>query len=211
MKTALLVCVLVAVSGAARAATLAGVVRDDSGAALPGVTVALRPLAGPPRESTTDAGGRYTFDWLAGGRYEVSFALINFATVRRSVDVVDRPLELDVVLHFAVNAEVTVTGARTFANLADVENPAENLVGIAQSASQGAITAQAARRAAADARGEVLETVPGVIVTQHSGEGKANQYFLRGFNLDHGPTWRRRSPGCRSTCRRTRTARAIRI
>ena len=35
-------------------------------------------------------------------------------------------------------------------------------------------------------QGEVLETVPGVIVTQHSGEGKANQYFLRGFNLDHG-------------------------
>src|SRR5262249_59902259 len=32
----------------------------------------------------------------------------------------------------------------------------------------------------------VLETGPGVIVTQHSGEGKANQYFLRGFNLDHG-------------------------
>jgi hypothetical protein len=35
-------------------------------------------------------------------------------------------------------------------------------------------------------QGEVLETVPGVIITQHSGEGKANQYFLRGFNLDHG-------------------------
>jgi outer membrane receptor protein involved in Fe transport len=34
--------------------------------------------------------------------------------------------------------------------------------------------------------GEVLEAVPGLIVTQHSGEGKANQYFLRGFNLDHG-------------------------
>ncbi|WP_197418249.1 TonB-dependent receptor [Paucibacter sp. KCTC 42545] len=33
---------------------------------------------------------------------------------------------------------------------------------------------------------EVLETVPGVVVTQHSGDGKANQYFLRGFNLDHG-------------------------
>ncbi len=39
---------------------------------------------------------------------------------------------------------------------------------------------------------EVLEFVPGVIVTQHSGDGKANQYFLRGFNLDHGTdfaTW----------------------
>ncbi len=34
--------------------------------------------------------------------------------------------------------------------------------------------------------GEVLETVPGLIISQHSGEGKANQYYLRGFNLDHG-------------------------
>ncbi|KAB2937246.1 TonB-dependent receptor [Hyphomicrobium sp.] len=34
--------------------------------------------------------------------------------------------------------------------------------------------------------GELLEATPGLIVTQHSGEGKANQYFLRGFNLDHG-------------------------
>ena len=34
--------------------------------------------------------------------------------------------------------------------------------------------------------GEYLEATPGLIVTQHSGEGKANQYFLRGFNLDHG-------------------------
>lgn len=34
--------------------------------------------------------------------------------------------------------------------------------------------------------GEALETVPGLIVTQHSGDGKANQYFLRGYNLDHG-------------------------
>src|SRR4051794_24791045 len=33
---------------------------------------------------------------------------------------------------------------------------------------------------------EVLEAVPGLIITQHSGEGKANQYFLRGYNLDHG-------------------------
>jgi outer membrane receptor protein involved in Fe transport len=34
--------------------------------------------------------------------------------------------------------------------------------------------------------GEVLEATPGLVVTQHSGEGKANQYFLRGYNLDHG-------------------------
>ena len=34
--------------------------------------------------------------------------------------------------------------------------------------------------------GELLEAMPGLIVSQHSGEGKANQYYLRGFNLDHG-------------------------
>ena len=34
--------------------------------------------------------------------------------------------------------------------------------------------------------GEILEAAPGLIVTQHSGDGKANQYFLRGYNLDHG-------------------------
>lgn len=33
---------------------------------------------------------------------------------------------------------------------------------------------------------EILETVPGMVISQHSGEGKANQYYLRGFNLDHG-------------------------
>jgi outer membrane receptor protein involved in Fe transport len=33
---------------------------------------------------------------------------------------------------------------------------------------------------------EALEATPGLIITQHSGEGKANQYFLRGYNLDHG-------------------------
>lgn len=34
--------------------------------------------------------------------------------------------------------------------------------------------------------GELVEVIPGAVATQHSGEGKANQYFLRGFNLDHG-------------------------
>jgi outer membrane cobalamin receptor len=43
--------------------------------------------------------------------------------------------------------------------------------------------------------GEVLEFVPGLIVTQHSGDGKANQYFLRGFNLDHGTDFATRING----------------
>ncbi len=43
--------------------------------------------------------------------------------------------------------------------------------------------------------GELLEVVPGMIVTQHTGDGKANQYFLRGFNLDHGTDFATRVEG----------------
>lgn len=62
----------------------------------------------------------------------------------------------------------------------------DNTVGSADAASQGVIRAELLQSRPALRPGEVLEFVPGVIVTQHSGDGKANQYFLRGFNLDHG-------------------------
>jgi hypothetical protein len=62
----------------------------------------------------------------------------------------------------------------------------DNAVGTTDAASQGVIRAELLKSRPALRPGEVLEFVPGVIVTQHSGDGKANQYFLRGFNLDHG-------------------------
>jgi len=61
-----------------------------------------------------------------------------------------------------------------------------NLVGVADSATEGAITAAQLADRPLLRPAEVLESVPGLIITQHSGDGKANQYFLRGFNLDHG-------------------------
>src|SRR5262249_22745115 len=68
----------------------------------------------------------------------------------------------------------------------EVTGRADDLVGIADSASQGVTGRLDLQRRPILRPGELLETVPGVIVTQHSGSGKANQYFLRGFNLDHG-------------------------
>ena len=53
-------------------------------------------------------------------------------------------------------------------------------------ASQGVVSGQQIQEQPRYRVGEVLEVVPGLIVTQHSAEGKANQYFLRGFSLDHG-------------------------
>lgn len=68
----------------------------------------------------------------------------------------------------------------------EVRGKAENLEGIAASGSEGVVSSQRLGAAPILRPGEALEMVPGLIVTQHAGDGKANQYFLRGFNLDHG-------------------------
>ena len=62
----------------------------------------------------------------------------------------------------------------------------EDLLGIATTASVGRITGEEIRLRPAYRVGELLESVPGLVVTVHSGEGKANQFLARGFNLDHG-------------------------
>ncbi len=62
----------------------------------------------------------------------------------------------------------------------------KDLIGIAGSASQGEVNQAQFEYRPLSRSGEVLEVIPGVVATQHSGSGKANQYFLRGFNLDHG-------------------------
>ena len=62
----------------------------------------------------------------------------------------------------------------------------ERLGGDPASATMGVATSEQLDLRPTLRTGELLEVVPGLIVTQHSGSGKANQYFLRGFNLDHG-------------------------
>ncbi len=69
---------------------------------------------------------------------------------------------------------VVVTGSTT------------SLVGVADSASVGTVTQKQLEARTVYRPGELLEAAPGLVVSQHSGEGKANQFYLRGFNLDHG-------------------------
>ena len=74
----------------------------------------------------------------------------------------------------AAKNEVVVTASRV------------NLLGVATTASQGKVTEKEIDLRPIYRIGQLYETVPGLVVTIHSGEGKANQYLLRGFNLDHG-------------------------
>jgi hypothetical protein len=71
-------------------------------------------------------------------------------------------------------SEITVTAKRL------------ELLGTAQTASEGVVTDEELQLIPAYRPGQLMETVPGLIVTLHSGEGKAGQYLLRGYNLDHG-------------------------
>jgi len=68
----------------------------------------------------------------------------------------------------------------------EVTDSAENLTGVDDSANEGEAPRREVETRTVYRPGELLEVTPGLIVTQHSGEGKANQYFLRGVNLDHG-------------------------
>jgi hypothetical protein len=74
----------------------------------------------------------------------------------------------------APTEDITVTASRA------------DLIGIAETASQGSITEEELELRPVYRVGQLLEAVPGLEVTVHSGEGKANQYLLRGVNLDHG-------------------------
>ncbi|MFM1975181.1 MAG: hypothetical protein RL145_27 [Pseudomonadota bacterium] len=62
----------------------------------------------------------------------------------------------------------------------------EGRIGIAQTASEGSLSGADLLVRPLLRTAELLEAVPGMVAAQHSGSGKANQYFLRGFNLDHG-------------------------
>jgi hypothetical protein len=184
MKPSLIAAIAgVLLTTAAHAATLRGRVVDSTSAPLPGVTVEAKGVS--TAVTVTERDGTFALT-LDDGTYDVAFRLVGFAaTVKRNITV-SNATTLDATLHLSISADVVVTAKRTFRNLNDLDEPVDDLLGIADAATVGVVTAAEIERRPFQRAGEILETVPGVIVSQHSGEGKANQYYMRGFNLDHG-------------------------
>ncbi len=73
-----------------------------------------------------------------------------------------------------------------FGDTLQIRGRIDELIGIAATASEGRVSYENFQDRPLLREAEVLETVPGLITTQHSGDGKSNQMFIRGFNLDHG-------------------------
>jgi hypothetical protein len=155
---------------------LSGTVADASGAALAGAGVQLQSANRTVLRTTeSDTNGSFTISGLAAGDYRLVLSHADFETKAIPITIgaeASAPLRISLVV-LVVSSTVTVQGR-------------EDLTGIAQSATQGTVGQRELEDRPILRSGEVLETVPGVIITQHAGGGKANQYFLRGFNLDHG-------------------------
>src|SRR6202453_4563252 len=162
----------------ANPAQVSGTVVDSSGAVMAGATVQIRSVDGAEKVKTrTDANGAFSISGLAAGNYRLVVASAGFET--KEIPVIIGTGEASVPLRISlavshVNTAVTVNGRN------------DDLVGIADSATQGTVGAEEIQDRPILRSGEILEAVPGLIITQHAGGGKANQYFLRGFNLDHG-------------------------
>jgi hypothetical protein len=156
---------------------VSGTVVDSSGAELAGAGVQVQSANRTVLRTTeSDTNGSFTISGLSAGNYRLVVSHADFETKEIPVTIgAEAPVPFRISLALgSVSTTVTVQGRE------------DDLVGVAASASQGTVGAKEIQDRPILRSGEVLETVPGLIITQHAGGGKANQYFLRGFNLDHG-------------------------
>jgi hypothetical protein len=108
------------------------------------------------------------FSAVAAGAFALGMASAAAQPGRATLEQSDGPVA------GAVVSGVVVTASRA------------DLLGKAVTASQGSVTREELDLRPSYRVGQLLESVPGLVVTAHSGEGKAYQYLTRGFNLDHG-------------------------
>ena len=153
-------------------------ITDQTGAVIAGATVQVRSVNGTLQRTTqSDTTGSSIISGLAAGNYRLVVSNPGFEAkeIPVTIGAAGAPAALRISL---VVGSVSTT--------LNVQGREDDLIGIAESSTQGTVGATEIQDRPILRSGEVLETVPGLIITQHAGGGKANQYFLRGFNLDHG-------------------------
>jgi hypothetical protein len=143
-----------------------------------GATVLVRSANGTLQRTTqSDRNGFFLLSGPTAGNYLLVVSNPNFETREIPVTIGTTEASAPLRISLAVSAVSTTVNVR---------GREDDLIGIAESGTQGTVGATEIKDRPILRSGEVLETVPGLIVTQHAGGGKANQYYLRGFNLDHG-------------------------
>jgi len=157
---------------------LSGTVVDASGSVIAGATVQVQSANGTVLITIqSDANGSFVISRLPAGNYRLVVSNPGFEAkeIPVTIGTTEAPAPLRIALAVSsVSTTIKVQGRQ------------DDLVGIADSATQGTVGATEIQDRPILRSGELLEALPGLIITQHAGGGKANQYFLRGFNLDHG-------------------------
>ncbi len=157
---------------------LSGTVVDASGAVIAGATVQVRSANGTAQITTqSDSHGFFFISGLWAGNYRLVVSKPGFETKEAPLTV--GATESLAPLHISLAVGLLSTTI-------NVRGRQDHLVGTADSAGQVIVGAEELNNRPILRSGEILEALPGLIITQHAGGGKANQYFLRGFNLDHG-------------------------
>jgi hypothetical protein len=157
---------------------LSGTVVDTSGAVIAGASVEVRSEDGTVQLTTqSDKNGSFIISGVSAGNYRLVMSNHGFESKEMSVTLGTTEATAPLRISLSVGA---------VSSTINVQDRADDLIGIANSAGQVTVGAEELKNRPILRAGEILETVPGLIITQHAGGGKANQYFLRGFNLDHG-------------------------
>lgn len=162
-----LMCLFIATSALAHQVSIRGVVYGKgTNTPLEGATVAIPAIN---KISTTDKFGVYTFYGLADGNYELKISYLGYVQESKTVAVnFQAPTLLTSLLE---------TGSVELAEVSVAARPDQPLHIIS------ALDVQV--RPIQNAQ-EILRLVPGLFIAQHAGGGKAEQIFLRGFDIDHG-------------------------
>lgn len=139
---------------------------ENSGQPLTGAYVSLK---GTTFVSISNEEGLFQFSWLPAGSYTVEVSFIGYKTQTLQVQVQDKERS---------NLTISLTvGAIELADVVITANPelAVNVLAPVDIQLRPTVTSQ-----------DILRMVPGLFIAQHAGGGKAEQIFLRGFDIDHG-------------------------
>jgi outer membrane receptor protein involved in Fe transport len=158
---------LISLSAYAHLGSISGVVYDH-GTNLPlkGVTVQL---SGSGKTTITNELGQYRFEGLVASKYKIELSHVSFKSQVLEISVQDDKTEF----------------VKTLLADADVEL-SEVVVSSQRAHDQQLINSLDIKLRPITNSQEILRMVPGLFIGQHAGGGKAEQIFLRGFDLDHG-------------------------
>lgn len=167
MKSLFLLLFLVTTSAYAHLGKLTGVVYDPlTNLPVPGVHVQLTE---PGKATETNERGQYQFDKLVPGSYHITISHVGFAS--QTVVVLIQADQTTVVKTGLINAPLELS---------------EVVVSSPRAHDQQLISSLDIKVRPITNSQEILRLVPGLFIGQHAGGGKAEQIFLRGFDLDHG-------------------------